>query len=106
MKSDIHVWIKTFFKTWPALMWLVLKVVLMSCSASTFEHNWSIEGWIHSNRRNRIGQKIVHRLVHTHTNLKLEERLEMYTGPPTESLTPCPSLNPNKTLTNFLCNLE
>ncbi len=38
----------------------------------------SIEGWIHSNRRNRLGQKLVARLVRTHTNLKLEQRLEMY----------------------------
>ncbi len=43
MKSDMHVWIKTFF-----------------------------------NRRNRLGQKFVERLVRTHTNLKLEQRLEMY----------------------------
>jgi hypothetical protein len=40
--------------------------------------SWSIEGWIHSNRRNRLGQKLVERLVRTHTNLKLEQRLEMY----------------------------
>ena len=33
---------------------------------------------IHSNRRNRLGQKVVERLVRTHTNLKLEQRLEMY----------------------------
>ncbi len=38
----------------------------------------SIEGWIHSNRRNRLGQKLVEHHVHTHTNLKLEQRLEMY----------------------------
>jgi hypothetical protein len=38
----------------------------------------SIEGWIHSNRRNKFGQKFVEGLVHTHTNLKLEQRLEMY----------------------------
>jgi hypothetical protein len=147
-------------------MWLALKVVLLTCSASTCEHSWSIEldplkqekSWIHSNRRNRLGQKIVECLVHTHTNLKLEQRLEMYetrlltwdiemtvedpvsddnddpphrvsdsesesesdqdsdyffvyffltttTVPPTESLTPSPSLNPSKTLTNFLFNL-
>jgi hypothetical protein len=78
MKSDMHVWIKTFFKSWSALMWLVLKVVLLSCSASAWEHNWSIEGWIHSNRRNKLGQKFVECLVCTHTNLKLEQRLEMY----------------------------
>jgi hypothetical protein len=28
----------------------------------------------------------------------------MTSPPPTESLTPSPSLNPSKTLTNFLCN--
>jgi hypothetical protein len=59
-------------------MWIDLKVVLLTCSVSVCEHNSSIEGWIHSNRRNRIGQKLVERLVHTHTNLKLEQRLEMY----------------------------
>ena len=78
MKSDMHVWIKTFFEPWPALICLALKVVLLSCSASACEHTWSIEGWIHSNRRNRLGQKLVERLVRTHTNLKLEQRLEMY----------------------------
>jgi hypothetical protein len=62
--------------TWKSL--LALKVVLLSWSASACKHSWSIEGWIHSNRRNRIGQKLVERLVRTHTNLKLEQRLEMY----------------------------
>jgi hypothetical protein len=47
-------------------------------SASACEHSWSIEGWIHSNRRNRLGQTLVQRLVRTHTNLKLEQRLKMY----------------------------
>ncbi len=59
-------------------MWLVLKVVPLPCSTSVFEYSWSIEGWIHSNRRNSLGQKLVERLVHTHNNLKLEQRLEMY----------------------------
>ncbi len=74
----MYVWIKTFFKSWSVLMWLTLKVVLLTCSVSTYEHNWLIEGWINSNRRNRLGQKLVELLVHTHTNLKLEQRLEMY----------------------------
>jgi hypothetical protein len=78
MKSDMHVWIKTFFKPWSALMWLDLKVVLLPCSTSAFEHSWSIEGWIHSNRRNMLGQKLVERLVRTHANLTLVQRLEMY----------------------------
>ena len=52
--------------------------MLLSCSASVCEHNWSIEGWIHSKRRNRLGQDLVERLVRTHTNLQLEYRLELY----------------------------
>ena len=56
MKSDMHVWINTFFKPLPPLKWLVLKVVLLPCSACACEHRWSIEGWIHSKRRNRLGQ--------------------------------------------------
>jgi hypothetical protein len=78
MKIDIHVWIKTFLKPWPDLMWLVLKVVLLPCSASACEHSWSIQGWIHSKRRNRLGRDLVERLVRTHTNLQLEHRLELY----------------------------
>ena len=42
------------------------------------EHSWSIEDWIHSKRRNRLGQDLVDRLVGAHTNLKLEQRLELY----------------------------
>ena len=67
-----------FLKPWPDLMWLVLKVVLLPCSASACEHSWSIEGWIHSKRRNRLGHQFVERLVRTHTNLHLDHRLEMY----------------------------
>ena len=76
MKIDIHVWIKTFLKPWPDLMWLTLKVV--PCSASACDHRWSIQGWIHSKRRNRLGQDLVERLVRTRTNFQLEHRLELY----------------------------
>jgi hypothetical protein len=58
--------------------WLVLKVVLLPCSVSVCEHRWSIQGWIHSKRRNRLGQDLVERLVRTHTNLQFEHRLELY----------------------------
>jgi hypothetical protein len=76
MKIDIHVWIKTFLKPWPDLMWLALKVVLLPCSASACDHTWSIQGWIHSKRRNRLGQDLVELLVRIHTNLQLEHRLD------------------------------
>jgi hypothetical protein len=40
------------------------------------EHSWSVEGWIHSQRRNRIDQKLVEKLVRAHTNLVLRESLD------------------------------
>ncbi len=43
---------------------------------SVCEHCWSIEGWIHSQRRNRLDQKLVEKLVRTHTNLVLRESLD------------------------------
>ncbi len=61
----MHVWIKTFFKPWSDLMWLVLKVVLLSCFFSVCEHIWSIEDWIHSKSRNRFDLELVESLVLT-----------------------------------------
>ena len=46
------------------------------CSASVCEHCWSVEGWIHSKRRNRLDQKLVEKLARTHTNLALRESLD------------------------------
>ncbi len=91
---------------------LIFKVVLLSCSGSSCEHRWSIEGWIHSQRRKRLGQDL-------HINLQFEHCLDLYEdvmlsldiemtveeslsddededGVPHRSLTP--SLNPKMTL--------
>ena len=38
--------------------------------------HWSVEGWIHSQRRNRLDQKLVEKLVRAHTNLVLRESLD------------------------------
>ncbi len=46
------------------------------CSASACENFWSIEGRIHSQRRNRLDQKLVEKLVRAHTNLVLRESLD------------------------------
>ena len=56
--------------------WFVYKVSGVMCSASAFEHCWSIEGWIHSKKRNNLHQTLVEKLVHTHKNLVLRERLD------------------------------
>jgi hypothetical protein len=41
------------------------------------EHYWSIQGWIHSQRRDKLNQTLVEKLVRTHTHLVLiRESLE------------------------------
>jgi hypothetical protein len=54
----------------------VYKVSGVMCSTSACEHYSSIEGWIHSQRRNRLDQKLVEKLVRAHTNLVLRESLD------------------------------
>jgi hypothetical protein len=61
------------------LAWFAYKVSGVMCSASVCEHCWSVEGWIHSQRRNRLDQKLVEKLVRTHTNLVLRESLDSVT---------------------------
>jgi hypothetical protein len=62
------------------LVWFAYKVSGVICSASACEHCWSIEGWIHSQRRNRLDQnliqKLVEKLVRAHTDLVLRESLD------------------------------
>ena len=52
----------------------------MSCTQfqeeSACDHSWSIEGWIHSKRRNKLHLKLVEKLVRAHTNLVLRESLD------------------------------
>jgi hypothetical protein len=58
------------------LVWFEYKVSGVMCSTSVCEHCLSIEGWIHSKRRNKFHQKLVEKLVHAHTNLVLRESLD------------------------------
>ena len=79
-------WIETFLEgvtdkstglpLFSELAWFVYKVSGVMCSASVCEYYWSIEGWIHSQRRNRLDQKLVEKLVRAHTNLVLRESLD------------------------------
>ena len=73
MKDDAHgVTDKsTGLPIFKELVWFVYKVSGVMCSASACEHCWSIEGWIHSKRRTKVHQKLVEKLVRTHTNLVL-----------------------------------
>ncbi len=52
------------------------KVSGVMCSASVCEHSWSIEGWIHSKRRNRLSQELVERILRSHTKMTLRESLD------------------------------
>jgi len=58
------------------LAWFAKKCAGVACSASACEHSWSIEGWIHSKRRNRLSQDTVEMLLRGHTNLGLQSALQ------------------------------
>ena len=55
------------------LDWFAYKVSSVMCSASVCEYCWSVEGWIHSQRRNRLDQKLDPKLVRSHTILVFRE---------------------------------
>ena len=52
--------------------------MILPCSDSECDHSWVVEGWIHSKKRNRLGQDLVECFVSTHTNLLLEQCLDLY----------------------------
>jgi len=86
LKLPQATWIATFVESvtdkstgvplFSDLAWFAYKVSGVMCSASVCEHCWSVEGWIHSQRRNRLDQKLVEKLVRAHTNLVLRESLD------------------------------
>jgi hypothetical protein len=85
MKLPQATWVETFLEGLPIfkeLAWFAYKVSGVMCSASACEHCWSIEGWIHSKRRNKLHQKLVEKLVRTLTNLVLRESLDVVTHTP------------------------
>lgn len=69
-------WGRTYLYFGADVQWAQMRLTAIGPSASPCEHSWSIEGWIHSKKRNRLGQTNVERLVRTHTNLILEAVLE------------------------------
>lgn len=66
-------WARVYMSQWPHLQWVAIRLLALSCScsASGCERSWSVEDWIHSKKRNRLGQRTVERLVRCHTNLLL-----------------------------------
>jgi hypothetical protein len=69
-------WANTYLRCWPHLKFVATRLLSLSCSASGCEHSWSIEGWIHSKKRNRLSQVTADRLVRSHTNLLLQHRMD------------------------------
>jgi hypothetical protein len=69
-------WARVYMSAWPHLQWAAIRVLALSCSTSGCERSWSVEDWIHSKKRNRLGQLTVERLVRCHTNLLLHDALE------------------------------
>ena len=86
MKLPQATWVETFLEgvtdkstgltIFKEFVWFTYKVSGVMCSASVCEHCWSIEGWIHSKRRNSLHQTLVEKLVRAHTNLVLRESLD------------------------------
>lgn len=68
-------WANVYLANWPHLQWAARRLLALTCSASGCERSWSVEDWIHSKKRNRLGQTTVERLVRCHTNLLLEDLL-------------------------------
>jgi len=86
MKFPQATWIETFLEgvtdkntglpKFKELVWFTYKVSGVMYSVSACEHCWSIEGWSHSKRRNKLHQTLVEKLIHTYTNLVLRESLD------------------------------
>ena len=82
MNRSQQSWVKTFMQDvmdekgqvlFDNLAWFAKKLCSVMTSASTCEHMWSIEGWIHNKRRNRLAQPNVERAVRAHGNLVLRK---------------------------------
>ena len=57
------------------LSWFTKKMYSVMTSSSVCEHMWSITGWIHSKRRNRLAQPTVEKAVRAHDNLVLRKTM-------------------------------
>ncbi len=84
MNRSQQIWVKTFMQhvmdekgqvLFDNLAWFAKKLCLVMTSDSVCEHMWSIEGWIHNKRRNRLAQPNVERAVCAHGNLVLRKAI-------------------------------
>ena len=84
MQRSQQSWVKTYMKDitdssrralFDNLAWFAKKLCSVMTSASACEHMWSIAGWIHSKRRNRLTQPTVEKAVRVHGNLVLRKAM-------------------------------
>ena len=54
-----------------ALSKIAKRVLVLTCSASLCEHNWSMYSFVHNKSRNRLGTKKAEDLVYIYTNTRL-----------------------------------
>ena len=84
MNRSQQIWVKTFMQDvmdemgqvlFDNLAWFAKKLCSVMTSASVYEHMWSIAGWIHNKRRNRLVQPNVEKAVRAHGNLVLRKAI-------------------------------
>ena len=73
VKMPPYKWALSFMCEWPDLQFAVVRFEALVCSASPCEHSWSVEGWIHSKKRNRLLQGNAFMLLRAHTNLQFDK---------------------------------
>jgi hAT family C-terminal dimerisation region len=80
MSSPAFEWCTTWLSDYPDLQWAAIRLVSIKTGSCACEHSFGVEAWIHSKKRNRLGQLNVQRLLRAHTNLIIEESLSRPDG--------------------------
>ena len=73
-------WCATWLSDYPHFQWAAIRLVSIRTGSSACEHSFGLEAWIHSKKRNRLGQTNVEMLLRSHTNLILEAILNRVDG--------------------------
>ena len=89
--NPLHVQLRQTYKATPATWWrqyaaqhspelaeLAAHILCMAASTSSAERNWSVHGFIHSKKKNRLLVENCSKLVYLHWNLRLQQQNEGY----------------------------
>lgn len=72
-------WWKLFGADAPNLQKLAIRILSQTASSSGCERNWSVFERIHTKKRNRLEHQRLNDLVYVHYNLRLQNRLDIFT---------------------------